>query len=77
METKTNTVPDQIVELVNKYQELFAAPKGLPPKSSFDHDIPLLPGVNPFRLRPYRYTPQQKNEIEKQIKEMLEGGIIQ
>jgi hypothetical protein len=37
----------------------------------------LLPGVNPFRLRPYRYTPQQKNEIEKQIKEMLEGGIIQ
>jgi hypothetical protein len=77
METETNTVPDQIVELVNKYQELFAAPKGLPPKRLFDHDIPLLPGVNPFRLRPYRYTPQQKNEIEKQITDRLEGGIIQ
>jgi hypothetical protein len=53
VETETITVPDQIVELVNKYQDLFATPKGLPPKRSFDLDIPLLPGVNPFRLRPY------------------------
>jgi hypothetical protein len=27
-------------------------------------------------VRPYRYTPQQKDEIEKQIKEMLKKGII-
>jgi hypothetical protein len=28
-------------------------------------------------LRPYRYTPQQKDEIEKQVAEMLKNGIIQ
>jgi hypothetical protein len=49
----------------------------LPPKRSIDHSIPLMPGALPFRLRPYRYTPQQKTEIEKQVKEMLENGIIQ
>jgi hypothetical protein len=26
---------------------------------------------------PYRYTPQQKDEIEKQIQEMLDSGIVQ
>jgi hypothetical protein len=28
-------------------------------------------------VKPYRYSPQQKDEIEKEIKEMLERGIIQ
>jgi hypothetical protein len=35
-----------------------------------------MPGSTPFRLRPYKYNPYQKNEIEKQIKEMLEKGLI-
>jgi hypothetical protein len=48
----------------------------LPPKRDGDHTIPLMPGSTPFRLRPYRYNPYQKNEIEKQIKEMLEKGLI-
>jgi hypothetical protein len=42
-----------------------------------DHAIDLLPGAQPFRLRPYRYTPQQKDEIEKQVREMLSSGVIQ
>jgi hypothetical protein len=66
-------MPDSIAKLVNKHQELFATPQGLPPKRAFDHAIPLLPGISAFRLRPYRYMPQQKNEIERQVKEMLEN----
>lgn len=29
-----------------------------------------------MNVRPYRYSPQQKNEIEKQIKDMLKSGVI-
>lgn len=67
----------QLKELIQEFAGLFAEAKGLPPKRSCDHAINLLPGVQPFRLRPYRYTPDQKDEIEKQVKEMLENGIIQ
>ncbi|XP_073354821.1 uncharacterized protein [Aegilops tauschii subsp. strangulata] len=32
--------------------------------------------VKPINIRPYRYTPEQKDEIEAQVKEMLEKGLI-
>jgi hypothetical protein len=38
--------------------------------------ITLLPGSRPVNLRPYRYNPEQKDEIENQIAEMLRQGII-
>lgn len=38
--------------------------------------IPLLPGTKPVAVKPYRYSPQQKDEIEKQVRIMLEQGII-
>jgi hypothetical protein len=34
-------------------------------------------GAQPFCLRPYRYNPAQKIEIENQIKDMLSKGWIQ
>jgi hypothetical protein len=36
-----------------------------------------LPGAAPVQVRPYRYAPAPKNEIEKQIRDMLDKGIIQ
>ena len=48
----------------------------MPPSREFDHQIPLLLGVKPINIKPYRYSPTQKDEIERQIKEMLSNGII-
>jgi hypothetical protein len=70
-------VPKPIQQLIDQYQHLFLKPEGLPPRRPVDHAIDLLPGAQPFRLRPYRYTPQQKDEIEKQVREMLSSGVIQ
>ena len=30
-----------------------------------------------MNIRPYRYSPQQKDEIEKQVRDMLHKGLIQ
>lgn len=67
----------QIQVIVDQYPELFAEPTGVPPTRSMTHSIPLLPGTRPFRLRPYRYTPFQKDEIEKQVAHLLKNNMIQ
>lgn len=43
---------------------------------ALDHDIPLIPGATPVSIRPYRYPPALKDEIERQVQEMLASGII-
>lgn len=41
-----------------------------------DHVIPLIPGT-PINVQPYRYPSVIKNEIERQMAEMLKSGLIQ
>lgn len=48
---------------------------GMPPKREFDHRIHLLPNTKPINVRPHRYLYFQKNEIECQVREMLDQGI--
>lgn len=60
-----------------EYRALFEVPKEQPPKWSHDHRVPLKPGVEPFKVPPYRYSYLQKREIEKLVTEMLQAGLIQ
>lgn len=69
--------PDDIQKLITEFAEIFEKPQGLPPQRPYSHSIPFLPGAQPFRLRPYRYNPAQKDEIERQVKELLKNGMIQ
>lgn len=59
-----------------EFQDLFAAPKSLPPSRVFDHHIPLLPGSVPVNSRPYRYAPLHKDEIERQVLALMKAGLI-
>ena len=70
-------VPNQINEVITEFQHLFREPIELPPHTQFDHRIPLLPNVKPVNMKLYRYSPTQKDEIEKQVAMMLHQGIIQ
>jgi hypothetical protein len=60
-----------------EFASLFHKPTSLPPPRSYCHSIPLLLGATPFRLRPYRYNPAQKDEIERQVTGLLQSGMIQ
>jgi hypothetical protein len=66
-----------IQHLVDSFATLFKPPTTLPPSRSCNHTIPLLPGAQHVFVQPYRYPPNLRDEIEKQVKEMLEQRIIQ
>ena len=38
--------------------------------------IPILPNAVPVNSKPYRYSPLHKDEIERQVKELLAAGLI-
>lgn len=70
------SVPVQIQQIVDKYASVFQDPHTLPPSRVYDHAISLVPGAIPVNSRPYRYSPLQKDEIERQVDEMLAAGVI-
>ncbi|WVZ79457.1 hypothetical protein U9M48_027033 [Paspalum notatum var. saurae] len=70
------SIPVEIQNVLDQFPEVFQVPTSVPPNRPYDHHIPLLPGAQPVNVRPYRYTPTQKSEIEKQLTEMLKNGII-
>ncbi len=67
----------KIQAVLDQYATVFENRTELPPQRSVDHRIPLQPGATPVNLRPYRHSHEQKGEIERQVKEMMESSIIQ
>lgn len=55
---------------------MFQDPKTLPPQRVYDHAIPLLPGAIPVNSKPYHYSPHHKTEIENQVQQLLQAGLI-
>lgn len=72
----TKSHAPQLQYLLDEFAQLFAEPTELPPRRHCDHTIPLVPGAQPISMRPYRYAPALKSEIEKQVSEMLQSRFI-
>jgi hypothetical protein len=70
-------MPTSVHQLLCSYQSLFKEPTILPPSRFCDHTIPLIPGAHPVNMRPYRFSPAMKDEVETQVKDMLRSGLIQ
>ncbi|CAL9217877.1 unnamed protein product [Arabidopsis halleri] len=76
MGEKELDIPDDMKPLLQDYGDLFQPPVKLSPSRAIEHHIPLKEGTDPVNVRPYRYAHFQKDEIEKQVSEMLQAGII-
>ena len=73
----TAHLPVLVQDLLSEFAQLFESVFGLPPRRDCDHAIPLIPGAHPVAVRPYRYAPMLKSEIERQVTDMLQQGLIQ
>ena len=73
----SSELDEGIKKLCEEFSDVFEEPKGLPPlREGHNHPVVLLEGANPVNLRPYRYPKIQKDEIERQVRELLEAGVI-
>ncbi|KAG8377434.1 hypothetical protein BUALT_Bualt08G0032500 [Buddleja alternifolia] len=51
-------------------------PAKLPPRREVDHVIKLEPGAKPPSMAPYRMSPPELEELRKQLKDLLDKGMI-
>jgi predicted aspartyl protease len=66
-----------IFDILNTFKNIFAAnPRGPPLATKTKCHVPLKEGAVPIRIPPYRASPKVLIELKKQIKEMLDNGII-
>lgn len=65
-----------VEHLLHQYDQLFQTPSRLPPPRQVVHRITLKPSTTPVTVRPYRYPHFQKNEIERQVSDLLSAGLI-
>ena len=73
----SSSAPPELATLLSEFKDVFDPPQGYPPARHCDHEIPLVAGATPVQVRPYRYPPAVKTEIEHQVAEMLNSGLIQ
>lgn len=76
-ESAQDTIPVEVQALLEQFIDLFQPPDSLPPSRACNHAIPLLPAAQPFYICLYRYPPALKDEIVRQVEEMLSQGLIQ
>lgn len=70
------SLPALMKPIIAEFTDLFATSTHLPPSREIEHRIPLKEGTDPVNVRPYRYAYYQKDEIERQVHDMLTAGII-
>ena len=63
--------------LFNKYRNVFAFPGDQLGRTSLVQHVIDTGDAMPIKQRPYRVSPDVKKEIDRQVDEMLEKGIIQ
>jgi hypothetical protein len=62
-ETETVPLHSSVQILIQQFDHLFQKPSTLPPSGAADHRIPLIPGAQPVKSRPYHYMPDQKMRL--------------
>jgi hypothetical protein len=68
----------ECVPVLQRYTDVFEPlPPGLPPDRGVGHVIPLVGDGQPPRKRPFRLSPREKEEAERQVAWLLEQGWVE
>jgi hypothetical protein len=51
-------------------------PRSLPPIRSVSHHIDLIPGANFPNKAMYRLTPQDNEEVKRQVQDLVDKGLV-
>ena len=74
VEQSSPTVQGPLRNIINEYRDVFPEklPKGVPPQRDVEHAIDTDPDATPPSRPPYRLGPREIEEMEDQIKDLLE-----
>ena len=77
VDTQQTTPKLEEIRVVNEFLEVFPEElPSLPPDREIEFAIELAPGTEPISTAPYRMAPVEMKEIEIQLQDLLEKGII-
>jgi hypothetical protein len=76
--TRVDDLPREIQELLEEFADIMVdeLPHSLPPMRSVSHHIGLIPGASFPNKSAYRLTPQENEEVKKQVQELLDKGLV-
>ena len=66
-----------IQDLIRKHEKVIQdLPMKRPPNREIEHTIEVKAGSDPVNIKPYRYPPHQKTELERLIQDLLKCGTL-
>ena len=77
--TSVSDLPSQVKKLLKEFGDVFPTegPIGLPPFRGIEHKIDLVSRVSLPNTLAHRTNPNETKEIESQVQELLEKGLVQ
>ena len=67
---------DILVHSKHEQEHLQILPNGLPPLRGIEHQINLILGALIPNKPAYKFNPQEANELQKQVSELLAKGFV-
>jgi hypothetical protein len=76
--TSIGHLPEEIQELLENFVDIVVddLPCSLPPIRSINHHIDLILGASLPNKASYRLTPQENEEVKKQVQDLMDKGLI-
>jgi hypothetical protein len=76
--TRVDDLPEEIQELLGEFADIIVdeLPRSLPPMRSVSHHIDLIPRASLLNKVAYRLTPQENEEVKRQVEDLLDKGLV-
>ena len=78
VKTNLTDLPEEIQEILSEYRDIVVdyLPNELPPRKNISHYIDFIPGASFPNKVAYRLTPQENEELRKQVQGFLDKGLV-